>query len=414
MKIELVSIGDELLIGQTINTNAAWLGKEISQRGGEITRVVTISDEKEEIEDAIKEGFKRADVIIMTGGLGPTQDDITKQTVANFFGRKLVVHPPTLELVKLFFEKSQRTMLDVNRLQAYVPEGCDVLLNEIGTAPGMWMEDNQKILINLAGVPYEMKHLMNNKVFPKLEQYGLKKQQYSKTILVQGVGESFLADKMQSWENDIRSKGLKLAYLPSPGLVKLRITSLNGEQDSELIDDYFRQLEQAYPEQAFGYGDDTLPEIVGRLLIHSGQTVSTAESCTGGALGAAIVSVPGSSNYFNGGFLTYTNQLKHDLLGVKMHHFLIVGAVSKEVVEEMAVGGRLKAGTDFCVALSGIAGPDGGTEDKPVGTVWIAVASVNRVVAKKFLFNDSRARVIDRAVLSALNMLRNEIVAGNN
>lgn len=410
MKIELVSIGDELLIGQTVNTNASWLGKEISQRGGMVTRVVTISDEAEEIEDAINQGFKRADVVIMTGGLGPTQDDITKQTVAKYFGRELILHQPTLDVVKQFFQKANRPMLEVNRFQAYVPEGCEVLMNEIGTAPGMWMERNQKILINLAGVPYEMKHLMNEKVFPKLAERGLVKQQYSKTILVQGVGESYLADKMQSWEDDIRSKGLKLAYLPSPGLIKLRITSLNGEQDTELIEDYFKQLEQAYPEQVFGYGDDTLPEVVGRLLTKSGQTVSTAESCTGGALGAAIVSVPGSSNYFNGGFLTYTNQMKHDLLGVKMQHFETVGAVSKEVVEEMAVGGRQKAGTDFCVALSGIAGPGGGSEEKPVGTVWIAVASVNRVVAKKFLFNDSRARVIDRAVLSALNMLRNELV----
>ncbi len=409
MKIELVTIGDELLIGQTINTNAAWLGQEFAKRGMTLSRVVTISDTKEEILSTIEEGFQRADVVLMTGGLGPTKDDITKQTIAEYLNKPLVIHEPTLEKVKAFFEKSNRPMLDVNILQAAIPDGCEVLENDFGTAPGMWMHSNQKILISLAGVPYEMKALMLNKVFPKLEEHFGFQSYYAKTILVQGVGESYLADKMQSWEDSIRNLGLGLAYLPSPGLVKLRISSPNGRKDEQLIDGFFKQLEENYPEECFGYDNDTLERVVGASLLKKGQTVCTAESCTGGALGARLVTIPGSSAYFKGGFITYTNELKHQLLEVPMQHFETVGAVSQEVVTEMAKGGRNKAGTDYCVALSGIAGPDGGSIEKPVGTVWIAVASNERVVAKKFLFNDNRLRIIDRAVLSAMNMLRNEI-----
>lgn len=410
MQVEIISIGDELLIGQTVNTNASWMGTELSRRGAFVKRVVTVSDGEEAIRSAIDQGLSNADVVLVTGGLGPTKDDITKKVITEYFDDELYIHQETLDLVKHFFEKRNRPMLEVNIQQAAVPRKSTVLMNRQGTAPGMWLEKNGKILISLPGVPYEMKGIMEQEVFPRFESlFGLKRF-YSRTANIQGVGESYIADKMSVWEDDLRSRGLELAYLPSPGVVRLRITSHNGEQDAALIDACFRELECAYPENLYGYGDATLSEIVGKLLKEKKATVATAESCTGGALAAELVSVAGSSAYFQGGFLTYTNALKHAVLGVNNHHFNTVGAVSEEVVKEMAAGGKNRLNVDYCVSLSGIAGPEGGTSEKPVGTVWIGVASPTRTVAKKFLFEDNRERNIERSVLTALNFLRNEIL----
>lgn len=410
MQVEIISIGDELLIGQTVNTNASWMGAELSRRGAFVSRVVTISDKADSIRSAIDEGLKNADVVLVTGGLGPTKDDITKKVITDYFEDELYIHEETLELVKGFFRRRNRPMLDVNIQQAAVPGKCTVLTNRQGTAPGMWLEKDGRILISLPGVPYEMKGIMEQEVFPRFEQlFGLRKF-YSKTANIQGVGESYIADRMADWEDDLRSKGLELAYLPSPGVVRLRITSHNGEQDATLIDDYFRELELAYPNNFYGYGETTLTEVVGKLLKDNHATVATAESCTGGALAAELVSIAGSSAYFRGGFLTYTNELKNKILGVQNEHFHTVGAVSEEVVKEMAIGGRDKLKVDYCVSLSGIAGPGGATEEKPVGTVWIGIASPKRVVANKFLFEENRERNIHRSVLAALNFLRNEIL----
>jgi nicotinamide-nucleotide amidase len=410
MQVEIISIGDELLIGQTINTNASWMGQELSRRGAFVTRVVTISDKESAIYSAIDEGLKHADVVLVTGGLGPTKDDITKKVIADYFEDELYIHEDTLNQVKGFFERINRPLLDINIQQAAVPKTCEVLTNRQGTAPGMWLEKDGKILISMPGVPYEMKGIMEQEVFPRFESlFGLK-QFYSKTANIQGVGESYIADKMANWEDDLRNNGLELAYLPSPGLVRLRITSLNGIEDAELIDSYFQEIEKTYPENFFGYGDITLPEIVGDLLKNQTATLATAESCTGGALAASVVAIAGSSAYFHGGFLTYTNELKHSVLGVNKNHFTTVGAVSEEVVKEMAFGGQSKLQVDYCVSVSGIAGPSGGTDEKPVGTVWIAVASPKRIVTRKFLFSDNRERHIHRTVLAALNMLRNEIL----
>jgi nicotinamide-nucleotide amidase len=411
MKVEIISIGDELLIGQTINTNASWMGRELSERGAFVSKVVTISDKVEDIRNTIDTAFQHADVVLVTGGLGPTQDDVTKKVLTDYFEDELYIHEETLQSVKQFFEQRKRPMLEVNVQQAAVPKTCTVLTNRQGTAPGMWFEKNGKILISLPGVPYEMKGIMDQEVFPRFEKlFGLK-QFYSKTANIQGVGESYVADKMTDWENDIRNKGLELAYLPSPGVVRLRITSLNGQEDAQLIDSYFKELEHAYPENFYGYGEKTLAEIIGDLLKEKKATVATAESCTGGAVAASIVAIGGSSAYFKGGFLTYTNQLKQEILGVKPEHFTTVGAVSEEVVLEMAAGGKDKLNVDYCVSISGIAGPDGATDEKPVGTVWIAIASPKRVVAKKFLFENNRERNINRTVLTALNFLRNEILS---
>lgn len=406
MKAELISIGDELLIGQTVNTNASWLGKELALRGVHVQNGVTISDTKEAILEALDIAIKRADLVIITGGLGPTKDDITKHTLCEYFGTELSINNEVLARVEAFFKQRNRPMLEVNVQQAALPVGADVLHNYHGTASGMWFEKAGSIVISLPGVPYEMKGIMLDEVFPKLQdRFGLSSIYYQ-TIHFQGIGESFLADQIQDWEKTVRNHGLGLAYLPSPGIVKLRLTSSKGVVDAEKIVAYFETLKKQFPINYFGEGEITMSEVVADLLLKGNKTVGTVESCTGGNLAASFVSLSGSSSYYNGSFLTYSNELKELLVGVSKSHLETKGAVSEEVVREMAEKGRLKLGVDYCLATSGIAGPDGGNEEKPVGTVWIALASEQGVIAKKFLFGNHRQRNIDMAVLTALNLLR--------
>lgn len=413
MVVEIVSIGDELLIGQTINTNASWMGEKLSELGVFVSRVVTVRDTEAAIWNAIDEGIANADIVFLTGGLGPTKDDITKKVITNYFEDELYIHEETLERVKGFFLRSNRPILNVTIQQAAVPKKCTVLTNLLGTAPGMWMEKNGKIVISLPGIPYEMEGIMENEVFPRLKDKLGANQFYSKTGNIQGVGETAIADKMKEWENDLRNNGLELAYLPSTGYIRLRITSSKGVQDEKLIDSYFRQLENAFPTNFYGYGEQTLQEVIGVLLKEKNATLATAESCSGGALAAKIVSIPGASDYFAGGFLTYTNELKHKILGVNNAHFNTVGAVSEEVVLEMAIGCKERLNVDYAISISGIAGPNGGTNEKPVGTVWIGIASPKGVKAKKYLFSNNRERTIIQTVYSALNMLRNELISNN-
>lgn len=411
MKAELISIGDELLIGQTVNTNAAWLGKELSFRGVQVCNGVTISDKKEVILDALDVAVKRADLVIITGGLGPTKDDITKHTLCEYFEKELEINKEVLDRVEAFFKQRNRPMLEVNVQQAALPIGTEVLHNYHGTASGMWFEKSGVIVISLPGVPYEMKGIMMDEVFPRMQdQFGLSSI-YHKTIHFQGIGESFLADQIQDWESSVRDEGLGLAYLPSPGIVKLRLTSLKGEVDAKKMDEYFDTLKKQFPINYFGEGEITMNEVVADLLINNNKTVGTVESCTGGNLAASFVSLAGSSSYYKGSFLTYSNELKELLVGVSRKNLATKGAVSEEVVIEMAEKGRLKLGVDFCIATSGIAGPDGGTEEKSVGTVWIALASSDGVVAKKFLFGNNRQRNLDMAVLTALNLLRIKLLS---
>ena len=410
MLVEFISIGDELLIGQTVNTNASWLGEKFSTLGASIHRIVTIRDTESAIHLAIDEALKTADVVIITGGLGPTKDDVTKKVITNYFNDELVIDTDTLERVKQIFSRTNRPMLDVNIQQAAVPSKCTVLTNRQGTAPGMWLEKDGKIVISLPGVPFEMKGIMEQEVFPRLQARFSDLKFFSITANIQGIGESYLADKMSDWENRLRAAGFELAYLPSPGIIRLRITSRNGVQDEQQILAYFKEVEAAYPDNFFGYGDISLAEVVGNLLKEGNYTLSTAESCTGGAIGAAIVSVPGSSAYFQGGFLTYSNELKHQELGVSQQLFETVGAVSEEVVIAMAKGCQQRLKTDFTIAVSGIAGPDGGTDEKPVGTVWVAIATPNEIVTKKLLLSDNRERIISRTVLTALNLLRTTLM----
>lgn len=409
MKAVLISIGDELLIGQTINTNASWLGQELKLRGIQVEKVLTISDEQKSIEESIVDCFKSVDLIIMTGGLGPTKDDITKVTIAELYNRRLVMHEETLQRVTDFFAQRNRPMLEVNKMQALIPEDCKILVNNNGTAPGMWIEDNGKVLISLPGVPYEMKAIMEDNGFDELLKFFKVTPLYHKTILLQGIGESFLADQIQVWEDDIRAKGLGLAYLPSPGIVKLRI-STKDKKDASLIDSYFSYIEKHFPKNVFGYEKDRLPDVVGGILREQKKSLATAESCTGGALSKEIVSSSGASDYFYGSLNTYSNALKNQLLEVPMDIIHTVGAVSEEVVKIMADKCRKKLGVDYCISVSGIAGPLGGSTDKPVGTVWIGISGEKRTFAKKFLFGNDRERNIELTVKSALNMLRCELL----
>ena len=410
MRAEILSIGDELLIGQTINTNASWLGQECSKLGIRIVHVTTISDEKQLIKDAIDEAFKRADLVLVTGGLGPTKDDITKYTLCEYFDSELEIHIPTLQRIEAFFSKRNRPMLDVNIRQAELPKKCTILENVNGTAAGMWFEKEGKILISMPGVPYEMKGIMMEQAFPRLQEKFALKALYHRTLMTQGIGESFLADQIQDWENEVREKGLGLAYLPSPGMVKLRLTSYEGESRAEEIEVYFKQLEERFPNYVYGKEDESIQLVLGRLLREKNLTIGTVESCTGGSLAQTLVSVAGASDYFQGSFLTYTNELKNRLVDVSKHDLDTVGAVSREVVEQMAKNGREKLGVDVCVSTSGVAGPDGGTEETPVGTIWIGIATKDKVSAKKFQFGDHRERNIQMTVLTALNLVRCEIL----
>ena len=410
MKAELISIGDELLIGQTINTNASWLGSELALQGIQVKWCTTISDDKEDILFTVDQALKRSQLVIITGGLGPTKDDITKHTLAVYFDTELVIDPTVLGKIQDYFRLRGREMLEVNTMQAALPKVCTIIPNNHGTASGMWFEKNGSVLISLPGVPYEMKGLMKDYLLEKIRTHFNTKALYHKTILTTGIGESFLAETMADWENRIRALGLGLAYLPSPGLVKLRISSYKGESDAPVIDGFFKEIEEKLPQHVFGYENDTLPEVIGRLLLKEGKTVGTVESCTGGGVANAIVSVPGSSVYFQGNLTTYSYELKTKLAGVNPATLEKFGAVSEETVREMAVGGREKLGVDYCISISGVAGPDGGTPDKPVGTVWMAVALAGECITKKINLGDNRERNIQMTIFASLNMLRNVLL----
>jgi nicotinamide-nucleotide amidase len=409
MKAIVISIGDELLIGQTINTNAAWIGQELSKLGGSVIEGLTISDQADKIIETVGYAINRADVVLITGGLGPTKDDITKHTLARFFNTELEIHKPTLEKITNYFTSRNRPMLESNIQQAALPKNCTILPNNYGTAAGMWFEKENRIVISLPGVPYEMKGIMTEEVFPLFKQRFQLNSLYHKTILTQGIGESFLAEQISDWENKVRSEGLGLAYLPSPGLVKLRLSSPNGEIDKQKIEEYLSEIQSLLPEAVFGFENDTLPKIIGELLKEKNLKIGTVESCTSGLLANQIVSVSGASEYFEGSLLTYSYDLKESLLDIKKETLLQNGAVSEIIAEEMAVGGLKKLGVDVCISTTGIAGPLGGTEDKPVGLVWVGLATKNQVKAKRFQFGDNRERNIQMTVLSALNWLRYEL-----
>ncbi len=410
MNIELICIGDELLIGQTVNTNATWIGQFLRSNGYSVDYAQTIKDEEKSIRDAVLLAQSRAEFVIITGGLGPTKDDITKRVLADYFNTELVMYPEVLDRVKCFFEARGREMLEVNEQQALLPKDAEILENQQGTASGMLFSNEFGSVVSLPGVPYEMKHLME-KVQEILKSRFPVDEIYHETIHLQGIGESFLAERIRYIEDSVRAEGMALAYLPKPGIVRVRISGKLSKKD--VIDEYLKSIESLLPRYAFGIGDIELESIVGKICRERDFKIGTVESCTGGTIAQRLVSIAGSSDYFFGSIVSYTNELKSELVGVDAALFETVGAVSKEVVEEMAVKGRLKLGVDYCISTSGIAGPTGGSLEKPVGTVWIAIAGPNGVFSKQFLFGNERKLNIEKTVSTALNLLRCEILGLN-
>ena len=413
MKCEVISIGDELLIGQTINTNASWIGEQINILGFTISHCLVISDLKNDIINALDQAYKRSDIIIITGGLGPTNDDITKHTLTEYFNTSLDLDLDIEKNIIDYFTNRNLPILQSNRDQALIPKSCQVLPNSRGSASGMWFEKNGVVFISLPGVPYEMKGIMNDHVFSRL--LALKGDEniiINKTIRTHGMGESFLAEVIKSWEKKLANENIKLAYLPSPGIVKLRLSIIGKDRKSseEKLNSYILKLKKLIPEQIYGYDTDTMEGVVSNLLKEKKHTLSTAESCTGGNISKMITSISGSSSFFSGSVVSYTNKSKSQLLDVNDQVIEKHGAVSQQVVEQMAKNVRLKFDSDYGISTSGIAGPTGGTADKPVGTVWIAVASEEKVISKKLNLGYNRERNIHVSSLSVLNLLRLELI----
>lgn len=411
MKAEIITIGDEILIGQIVDTNSAWIAEQFNIHGIEIYQITSVHDDHEHILEALKNAAEKVDLVILTGGLGPTKDDITKNTLCEFFQSELILHEPTLEHIKNRFVKRNIDINKLNRDQALVPDNCTVLHNLLGTAPGMWFEKGKTIFVSLPGVPFEMKYLVENEVLPRLVQTGKTKAIYHQTVLTQGIPESMLAIRIEEFENSLPAN-VKLAYLPSPMAVRLRLSAI-GHNKNELkiiVEKEVEKLKQLIPEAIYGYGDETMAEAIGKLLLPAGKTLSIAESCTGGFISHLITSVPGCSAWYKGAVTAYANQVKQNLLGVRAETIEKYGAVSEETACEMAEGVRKVLNADFALATSGIAGPDGGTPEKPVGTVWIAVATPKSVSARKFVFGDNRERNILRSGQTALQLLRTKIL----
>ncbi|MGE0076531.1 MAG: competence/damage-inducible protein A [Bacteroidales bacterium] len=407
MKAEIITIGDEILIGQIVDTNSAWISQQLNLLGINVVQITSIPDTEEAIYTAVDQSLKRCDIVIMTGGLGPTSDDITKPTLCKFFGGNLTLHEPSLEIVREIFSKRGLPLTESNRKQAEVPSSCEVLPNYLGTAPGMLFRNDSKVLVSMPGVPFEMKGIMEESVIPLLKRMVGGQIIIHRTINTFGIPESFLSDKLQIFESKLPSN-IKLAYLPSPSGIRLRLSGfsdIHSTLNSE-INQFIDFLRKEIPEYIFGYGNTSLAAVVGQMLKVINSTISTAESCTGGMIAHLITEIAGSSNYFKGSVVAYSNDIKSKVLNVNSSDINEYGAVSQQVVEQMAVGAKELLNTDYAIAVSGIAGPDGGSELKPVGTVWIAVASAKNVISKKYMFSNQRDINITRAANTALNLLR--------
>ncbi len=410
MIAELISIGDEILLGQTVNTNAAWIGEELHKTGITLNRVITIRDDRQAIIETLNEVRSKTELILITGGLGPTRDDITKNTLAEYFDSKMVESKEAMEAIKELAEARGLELNELNKSQAMIPEKCEVIPNKYGTAPGMWFREEGKHFVSLPGVPYEMKYMMTEFVLPSLKNEFDLPVMYYTTILTQGIPESHLAKRLQNFEKALPGN-VKMAYLPSSGIVKIRLGA-EGQDEQEVrnrVGEQKKRLLETIGEHVFGTDEDKLEQVVGELLRQKAWTLATAESCTGGAVASAIISVPGSSDYFKGAVVAYANEIKTGVLNVDPGLIEKHGAVSEAVVREMAAHLQETCKVDCSIATSGIAGPAGGTKKKPVGTTWIAVAVKDRVKTEKFNFGQNRERNIQRSVLTALNMLRRMI-----
>jgi len=411
MKAEILSIGDEILIGQINNTNSVWIAQELNNIGVKVVHMTTVSDEESAILESLTSAEKRADLVFITGGLGPTKDDITKKCFASFLNVPLVMDEKVLDQVSTFFSVRGKQLSELNKLQALVPKGCFVIENKNGTAPGMWMKKNKTVFVSMPGVPYEMKLMMTNIVLPKIKAENQLPFIYHKTILTQGIGESVIAEMISDWEDSLADKNIKLAYLPQPGMVRLRLSSSGKKEEvKRSVDAESEILINKLKKFVFGiedYGAPTpkLEEIISQLLRSKNETLSLAESCSGGFITSLITAIPGASEIFKGAIVPYNNIAKHELVNVNKEIFDTVGAVSKECVEQLARHTRELFHSDYSIAVSGIAGPGGATAEKPVGLVWVAISDENGVYSKEFRFGDDRQRNITMTSSAALHFL---------
>ena len=412
MQAEIITIGDELLIGQTVDTNSAWMAKKLNAIGVSIFQITSVSDEKEHILQALKDASERSELVLITGGLGPTKDDITKQTLCQYFGSHLVMHNDIKEKIEAYFASRGLPALEVNKKQAEMPSNATVVHNAKGTAQGMWFDENETVYVSMPGVPYEMKCIVEDHLLDMIQERFERPHIEHLTVQTAGIGESMLSEMIADWADSLDAEGISLAYLPSPGIVKVRL-SAKGERKAEVQEKMRRkanEFKQIAAEFVFGEGDDQIEDVVGKLLEDHQTTVATAESCTGGNIAAKLTSRPGSSAYFQGSVVAYSNDVKKQQLGVQEATLKEHGAVSLQTVSEMAEGVRAELNTTFGVATSGIAGPGGGTDEKPVGLIFIAVSGPKGTVTEELRFSSDRETNILRTVRKALSLLRNEIL----
>lgn len=408
-EVEIINIGDELLIGQVVNTNAADMAKMLNKAGFDVRKTSVIGDEAEIIRSSLQSAMQRADVVLITGGLGPTKDDITKKVLAEEFDSSLIMNEQVRVHVERYFASKGLPFTPTNAEQALVPDKCRVIFNSVGTAPGMCFEKNGKLVFSMPGVPFEMRTMMPEVIEIMKQHFKSEAVEY-KTLLVSGIGESFLSDKLEGFEANL-PKGISLAYLPKGGTIRLRLTAKGADRNkvTDMLDRQTELLLASVKDYFMGFECDNIAETLGERLSENGKTVATAESCTGGNIAHLITLVAGSSRYYKGSVVSYANEVKEKVLGVRAGDLQQYGAVSEEVVKQMAEGVKKLLKTDYAIATSGIAGPSGGSDKKPVGTVWIAVAGERGCVAEKFLFNTTRDNFIERTSNQAILMLLHQM-----
>ncbi|MEG2061090.1 MAG: competence/damage-inducible protein A [Alistipes sp.] len=410
MKATILTIGDEILIGQIVDTNSVSIARHLNAAGIVVHEKTSIGDDRTQIIEAVERSLSSSNVVIITGGLGPTKDDITKKTLAALFDSELITNQAVADHVERMLTARGIEFNELNRAQSLVPACCTVLFNTHGTAPGMWFERDGRVVVSLPGVPFEMEHLMQDEVMPRLKAHFALRQIVHRTLITAGLAESMLAKAIEAWENALPAY-LKLAYLPNPGSVRLRLSAYEVEGDgaAQEIEQQFNALRTIIPDYIIGYETATVQELVHKTLTERQLTLATAESCTGGTIATRFTAMPGASAYFLGGVVAYSNAVKSDLLGVNSADIARYGAVSKEVARQMAEGARRVTGADYALATTGIAGPTGGTDTKPVGTVWIAVATPRRTVTLCRPCGTDRGQIIDRATAFAISLLRDEL-----
>lgn len=411
MNATIVTIGDEILIGQIVDTNSSWIAEQLNLTGIQVNEIRSISDNHNAIIKALADLESNVDLVVFTGGLGPTKDDITKKSLAEYFNSNMVENEDVLKHISELFKKRGFNLTETNRQQAILPDNCIPLKNGSGTAAGMWFERSGTIFVSMPGVPFEMRGIVKDELLPRLQKLINGNIIIHKTIMTQGIAESFLAARIRHWEEDLNT-AVKLAYLPRPGIVRLRLSAIGRDRDelNALLETEVSKLLKIIPNDIFAFEDTSLEKVLGELLSKKGLTVSTAESCTGGRIASAFTSIPGSSAYFIGSIVAYSNDIKVNNLKVNQTDIEKYGAVSEKVVRQMAENIRLQTKSDFGIATSGIAGPTGGTEEKPVGTTWIAVSSAEKCISKRYNFGEHRGRTIERASLTSLNMLRKTVL----